>query len=206
LRRRIKVVSLVLISISVSIAAISCGAKRERRELLEFARAVELAKPGGEKLFERFNALGKLTANDAQKLVMEMAQLAVDIDGFLEPVRKMKPKSKEVEKLRTEYLLVWETLQSYMRMMLEVMTKRDPRLIATLQDKIKEKTVIFQNAVQRFDTDYSTMMTRYGIRLEEISAAQGTPRGGPAPFTQSPEGDTRPMGPRLFSPSSGASP
>jgi len=167
--------SITLVVALACLAVSACGAKCERTELIKFAKIVESTKPQANRLINRFNALQKLKngSKDMRKLAEDMAQLVVDMDSFLQPVKEMKPKSKDVQKLRNEYLLIWTSLQDAMKMALEVLITRDPRLAATLQDRMMEKNNAYFSNLQRFNSDYSIIMRRYGITPDEVGI---TPR------------------------------
>ena len=169
----------------VCMAFTACGARREKAELVQFAIAVEKTRPQGEKLLERFFSLRQLKPDEPKKFAETMGQLVLDIDEFLAPVRKIEIKSKKMDNLRGEYLLIWISLQNAMRMSLEVMAVRDPRLAATLDDRLMQQNGIFQAALQRFNSDYSIMMKRYGISYEDLGMSAPPPQPVPVSFTPS---------------------
>jgi len=158
-----------------------CGAKRERAELIEFAGIVESTKQQGKQILERFNALQSLknTPEDLERLAKALAQLVVDIDDFIKPAKRMEPRTESVKKLREQYLLIWTSLQDSMRMVLEVMLKRDPKLAASLQQRLIEKNAVFQSATERFQTSYKILMRRHGITPEEVGMAPSPPTAVP---------------------------
>jgi len=161
---------------------VACGARREKADFIAFATVVEKTKPDGEKLLERFKALAQINPNDPQKLAEQMDQLVLDIDTFLQPMRKLDIRSKQVNKIRAEYLLIWTSLQKGMKMSLEVMVVRDPRNMASLNDKLMEQNNIFIAALQQFNTDYMIMIQRYGITHPDL----GMPEPARQPQPQQP--------------------
>jgi hypothetical protein len=164
---------------------ISCGARREKAELIQLSTAVEKTRPQGQKLLERFDALRLMKSEEPKKFAETMGQLVLDIDEFLAPVRKIEIKSKKVDNLRGEYLLIWISLQNAMRMSLEVMAVRDPRLAATLDERLMQQNRNFQAALQRFDSDYAIMMKRYGITYKDLGMSPPPPQPAPISFTPS---------------------
>jgi len=175
---------------------VACAAKREKADFMAFATIVEKTKPDGEKLLDRFKALAQINPNDPQKLAEQMDQLVLDIDTFLQPVRKLDIRSKQVEKIRAEYLLIWTSLQKGMKMSLEVMVVRDPRNMAALNDKLMEQNSIFIAALQQFNTDYMLMIQRYGITHRDL----GMPEQALPPQQPQPQQPPQQPQPLPFSP------
>ena len=178
-------IRIVVVLGAVCVIFTACGARREKTELIQFAITVEKTRPQGEKLLERFETLQQLKSDDPKKLAETMGQLVMDIDEFLAPVRKIQIKSKKVDNLRGKYLLIWVSLQNAMRMSLEVMAVRDPRLAATLDQRLMQQNGMFQTALQQFNSDYSIMIKRYGITFGDLGMSPPPPQPAPLSFTPS---------------------
>lgn len=170
----------------LTIFTCSCSAKKERTELVNFAKLIESSKPSGNAIMDRFNDLpAKYKSNpNPQQMALDISQLVVDIDTLVEPAKKMSPKSEEVARILDEYIFMWENLQDALRMILEVMVSGDPRLGATLEKRLMEKDAARQAAIAKFESDYIIISRRHNLKPEEIGVSVMPPMiPAPQPFS-----------------------
>jgi len=179
----IKNLTIAALFFSLCFVVAGCGAKKEKAELIELMKSVEISKPTAENIMKRFSGLQKYNSPDqAEKMALEMANLVVEIDKLVEPIKDMKVTSNEVARLREEYLVMWKNLQDGMRMVLEVMMTRDPKLGATLEKRVLEKDAEFKASTQVFESDYIILKRRYKITAEDLGIpSKSEPRNAPGP-------------------------
>jgi len=165
---RIRIISIVLVSI-IFLALVACKAKKERVELIEFGKKTEVARQQSEGILMKFHQLKRYEdMKNFQELAQEMAQLILEIDDMLKPIKESRFESEEIVKLQKEYIVVWSNFQDIMRMVLEVMVTGNKELGASLQQRLAEKNTMFQTALQQFNTHYDILMRRHGLSGDDL--------------------------------------
>ncbi len=164
-----------------------CEARKTHDELVEFATRVESSRPRKKKIENKFSALKQhevKSHDDFNELGRKIAQIAIDIKVMIRPVKEMEPESEEVQKLRKEYLEVWTSLHEALRLTINAMATPDKQKSSRIMEQVMAKNRDYQAALQKFGTDYATIMNRYGIKKQELDIEPRAVPVSPSSYTE----------------------
>jgi len=170
------------------VIVLGCEARKTHEELIEFGTKLESSRPLKEKIEENFNSLREHkveSQEDFNELGKKIAQLILDIEEMIKPIERMEPDTEEVQKLRGEYLEMWTSLRDALRLTLLAMATPDKQKSTRIMEKVMRKNSDYSAALQKFGTDYSTIMNRYGIKKEELGIGPQDAPVSPSPQAES---------------------